>query len=55
MPNHNPKTPDPAELAAKAEQQKNKSRAPQEPRQPDAAKPKPPESGKPVWDKPHSS
>ncbi|HUR57464.1 MAG TPA: hypothetical protein VM029_07130 [Opitutaceae bacterium] len=50
-----PKKPDPDEIAAKAKQQKQEARAPMRPHQPDAAKPKPPESGKPVWDKPHSS
>jgi hypothetical protein len=49
----NPKTNDPAETAAKTEQQKQAARAPQQPPK-DAPKVKPPESGKPVWDKPHS-
>lgn len=49
------KPQDPADVAAKAEQQKKDARAPQQPSTPDAAKAKPPESGKPVWDKPHSS
>jgi len=52
----NPKTnPDPDEAAAKARQQKEAARAPQRPPGEDVPKPKPPESGKPVWDKPHSS
>lgn len=49
------KNPDPAEVAAKAEQQKRAARAPQQPPSAVEAKPRPPESGKPVWDKPHSS
>jgi hypothetical protein len=51
----NTKPQDPDDKAAKAKQQKEAARAPQKAHQPDAAKPKPPESGKPVWDKPHSS
>lgn len=54
MPTHPEKT-DPAAANAKAEQQKKEARAPQVAKQPDAAKPTPPQSGKPVWDKPHSS
>ena len=49
------KPEDPRESAAKAEQQKKAAREPQSPHMKDAPKPKPPESGKPVWDKPHSS
>ena len=49
------KEPDPDELAAKAAQQKKDARAPQQSHGADAPKPKPPESGKPVWDRPHSS
>lgn len=52
------KTPvdkDPAEAKAKAEQQKKAARAPQVPHGNEAPKVKPPESGKPVWDQPHSS
>lgn len=45
---------DPAEEKAKAEQQKKAARAPQQPPSAIEAKPKPPESGKPVWDQPHS-
>lgn len=44
----------PTNEAAKAEQQKKEARAPQQPTK-DAPKQKPPESGKPIWDKPHSS
>jgi len=51
----NPKPTDPDAEAAKAEQQKKAARAPQQPHGKDAPKAKPPESGKPVWDKPHSS
>ena len=51
----NPKDKDPDEVAAKAEQQKKAARAPQQPHGNNAPKPKPPESGKPIWDKPHSS
>ena len=51
----NPKVKDPDELAAKAEQQKKEARAPQQPHGKDAPPVKPPESGKPVWDKPHST
>ncbi len=49
------KKQDPAEVSAKNDLQKKAARSPQQPHQPDAAKPKPPQSGKPVWDKPHSS
>jgi hypothetical protein len=50
-----PKTPDPDEIAAKAAQQKQAARAPQPQHGKNAPKVKPPESGKPIWDKPHSS
>ena len=40
--------------AAKLEQQAKAARAPQQPSK-EAPKQKPAESGKPVWDKPHSS
>ena len=43
------------QAAALAEQQKLAARAPQKPHQPLAAKAKPPETGKPLYDKPHSS
>lgn len=46
--------PDPANVAAQEQQKKDAARAPQQPRK-DAPKPKPTESGKPVWDRPHSS
>jgi len=51
----NPKNKDPGEVAAQAEQKKQAARAPREPHVQDAPKAKPTESGKPVWDKPHSS
>ncbi len=41
--------------AAKSRLQKEAARAPQQQHGKDAPKPRPPESGKPVWDKPHSS
>lgn len=50
-----PKTNDPEELAGKARLEKKSARAPQAAHQAPAPKPAPPESGKPVWDKPHSS
>jgi hypothetical protein len=52
----NPPAPskDPDDIAAKVEQQKKDARAPQRPIK-TAPKAKSPESGKPVWDKPHSS
>lgn len=52
----NPTKPshDPDDTAAKAEQKKKDARAPQKPVK-TSPKAKPPESGKPVWDKPHSS
>ena len=48
--NHHPDA-----AAAKAEQQKQVARAPIQPHGKEAPKTKPTESGKPVWDKPHSS
>ena len=54
-PKNNEKNRDPDEVAAKAAAQKNAARAPQTPHGKEAPKPKPPESGKPVWDTPHSS
>jgi hypothetical protein len=53
--NEKPKVTDPDEVAIKAQLQKEAARAPQQPHGKDAPKAKPPESGKPVWDKPHSS
>jgi hypothetical protein len=50
-PSKNPSATD----AAKAEQQKKEARAPQQLHMKEAPKAKPPETGKPVWDKPHSS
>ncbi len=50
-----PKDNDPDAMAAKTEQQKQAAREPKLPRGKEAAKPKPTESGKPIWDKPHSS
>lgn len=49
-----PPPPDPIEVAAKVEQQKNEARAPKLPKK-KAPKAAPPESGKPLWSKPHSS
>ncbi len=46
--------PDPIEVAAKADQQKTEARAPKLPKK-KAPKAAPPESGKPLWSKPHSS
>lgn len=53
-PTHPVPAPSPGEAAAKALQQKNAARAPHLPGK-NAPKPAPPESGKPIWDKPHSS
>ncbi len=50
-----PKVNDPDEQAAKAEQRKKAARAPQQTHGQDAPKAIPPQSGKPVWDQPHSS
>ncbi len=47
--------PSPDELAAKAALQKQAARSPQLQHGHNAPKPAPPESGKPLWDKPHSS
>jgi hypothetical protein len=46
---------DPGALAALAQQQRKEARAPQTPGDNAAPKPLPPQSGKPVWSKPHSS
>jgi hypothetical protein len=49
-----PGHPTPAETAAISAQQKKAARTPRQP--PRAVpKPKPPETGKPLWDKPHSA
>lgn len=47
--------PSPDDTAAKAAIQKSSARAPQHQHGNKAWKPAPPESGKPLWDKPHSS
>jgi hypothetical protein len=47
-------TPDPDEIAAKLAQQKKEARAAQLPDEKSAHPPTPPQSGKPIWDKPHS-
>ena len=47
--------PSPDDLAAKAALQAKAARAPQQQHGKNAPKPAPPESGKPLWDKPHSS
>lgn len=56
---HSPTTgasaPSPDELAAKAAQQKQAARSPQLQHGHNAPKSAPAESGKPLWDKPHSS
>lgn len=49
-----PKPVDPAEIEAKAKIQRLEARAPQRPSNL-APRPVPPQSGKPVWSKPHSS
>jgi hypothetical protein len=51
---HHISPPIPQEDAIKAALQKQESRAPIAPSK-TAPKPKPPETGKPLWDKPHSS
>jgi hypothetical protein len=51
---HHISPPIPQEEAIKAALQKQEARAPIEPHK-TAPKPKPPETGKPLWDKPHSS
>lgn len=47
--------PSPDEAAARIELQKTAARAPQLQHGKNAPRPAPPESGKPVWAKPHSS
>ena len=47
--------PSPGEVSAKSLQQKKAARAPQLPDARTAHPPTPPQSGKPIWDKPHSS
>ena len=47
--------PIPADDAIRAALQKREARAPINPTTHDAAKAKPPESGKPLWNKPHSA
>lgn len=54
-PTHPVPAPSPGEAAAKALQQKNAARAPHLAAKHPAHTPAPPESGKPLWDKPHSS
>jgi hypothetical protein len=49
------KSEDPDEIAAKALQQRREARAPKMPASSGAGRPKPPQSGKPIWSKPHSS
>ena len=49
-----PPHPTPGESAALSALQKKSARAPKQPRK-TAPTAKPPESGKPIWDKPHSS
>lgn len=51
----NLKPEDPAEIAAKAQLQKQEARAPKRPGGHAAPRPMPPQSGKPIWSKPHSS
>ncbi len=46
--------PSPDDASARALQQKNAARAPQLPDARSAHPPTPPQSGKPIWDKPHS-
>lgn len=46
---------DPDEIAAKARLQRQEARAPKRPGGHAAPKPMPPQSGKPIWSKPHSS
>ena len=52
---HKSPAPSPDDLAAKAALQMKAARAPQLQHGKNAPKPMPPESGKPLWDKPHSS
>ena len=47
--------PSPDALAAQTEFQKHAARAPQQQHGKNAPKPAPTESGKPLWDQPHSS
>jgi hypothetical protein len=51
----NSKNKVPDEVEAKVEQQKKSAREPQQSHVKDAPKAKPTESGKPLYDKPHSS
>jgi hypothetical protein len=48
------KPQDPDEITAKAQQQRREARAPKMPGGHNAPRPAPPQSGKPVWSKPHS-
>ena len=48
-------TPDAIEIGAKAVSQKKAARAPRLPNKKNASQHAPTESGKPLWDKPHSS
>jgi len=48
-------TPDPIEIVAKAAAQKKSARAPRLPTHHNAPKVAPTESGKPLWNQPHSS
>lgn len=50
-----PKPEDPDEVAAKARLQQQEARAPKRPGGRAAPRPLPPQSGKPIWSKPHSS
>jgi hypothetical protein len=54
-PPHPGGAPDPDDVAARAAVQKRAARAPQIRHGKDAPKASPTESGKPLWDKPHSS
>lgn len=49
------KPEDPDEIAAKARLQQQEARAPKRPGGRAAPRPMPPQSGKPIWSKPHSS
>jgi hypothetical protein len=49
------KPQDPDEIAAKTQQQRKEARAPKKPGGHATIKPMPPQSGKPIWSKPHSS
>jgi hypothetical protein len=46
--------PSPGEITAKTLQRKKEARSPQFPDAKSAHPPTPPQSGKPIWDKPHS-